>query len=182
MTTIVIYLIGRPGTGKLTIAHELAKQGHYLILDNHLINNPIFSLIPPGEKLSGLAWRSIDRIRTSVLDFIAQQPHGNYIATNVLYNTCYDRRIYAQVEEAAHYRKSILLPFILEISSKERARRVQSPQRKALYKTICANSQDDELPLLSPNHPLTTHLDVTDLTAFQAAEYIQKKALSFLDS
>ncbi|HJD60261.1 MAG TPA: hypothetical protein LFW20_06440 [Rickettsia endosymbiont of Omalisus fontisbellaquei] len=43
MTTI-IYLIGKPGTGKYTIAKELSKSG-YVICDNQLINKPIFALL-----------------------------------------------------------------------------------------------------------------------------------------
>lgn len=40
---ITLYLIGFAGTGKYTIAKELVKFG-YKVIDNHLINNPIFSL------------------------------------------------------------------------------------------------------------------------------------------
>ncbi|MEY4463771.1 MAG: hypothetical protein RLZZ81_742 [Pseudomonadota bacterium] len=43
MTTI-IYLIGKPGTGKYTIAKELVESV-YIICDNQLINNPIFALL-----------------------------------------------------------------------------------------------------------------------------------------
>jgi shikimate kinase len=182
MSSILIYLIGRPGTGKLSIARELSSVWDYLILDNHLINNPIFSLIPPGVKLSALVWRSIDRIRASVLDFIAQQSEGNYVLTNVLYNTPSDRRIYAQVEETAHYRKSLLIPFVLDISPEERAKRIQSPDRKPLYKTTHPNSLDDTLSLLAPCHPHTTHLDVTELTATEVAHSIQERVLSVLSS
>lgn len=38
---ITLYLIGFAGTGKYTIAKELAKVG-YKLVDNHLINNSIF--------------------------------------------------------------------------------------------------------------------------------------------
>ncbi|MCC8400282.1 MAG: hypothetical protein LN563_06965 [Rickettsia endosymbiont of Platyusa sonomae] len=44
MATIIIYLIGKPGTGKYTIAKEIARAG-YSICDNQHINNPIFSLL-----------------------------------------------------------------------------------------------------------------------------------------
>lgn len=44
LNTTVIYLIGLSGTGKYTIAKELAKSG-YRIADNQLMNNPIFELL-----------------------------------------------------------------------------------------------------------------------------------------
>jgi dephospho-CoA kinase len=34
--TTIIYLIGKPGTGKYTISQELAKSG-YVICDNQLV-------------------------------------------------------------------------------------------------------------------------------------------------
>ena len=39
--TNIIYLIGKSGSGKYTIAKELAKHG-YIICDNQLINYPVF--------------------------------------------------------------------------------------------------------------------------------------------
>ena len=42
--TFIIYLIGKPGVGKYTIAKELETY-EYIICDNQLINNSIFSLL-----------------------------------------------------------------------------------------------------------------------------------------
>ena len=42
--TVILYLIGKAGTGKYTIAKEIEKSG-FSLCDNHLINNPIFSLL-----------------------------------------------------------------------------------------------------------------------------------------
>lgn len=84
MTTI-IYLIGKPGTGKYTIAKELAKNG-YIICDNQLINNPIFALLQyDGFKdIPEFAWEIIGKIRTNIFDFITREPSNNYVLTNVL--------------------------------------------------------------------------------------------------
>ncbi len=54
MTAVLVYLIGRPGTGKLTIAQTFISNRNYLIVDNHLINNPIFSLI--RQETKSQAW------------------------------------------------------------------------------------------------------------------------------
>lgn len=40
----IIYITGKPGMGKYTIAQELKKIG-YIVCDNQLINNPIFELL-----------------------------------------------------------------------------------------------------------------------------------------
>jgi hypothetical protein len=45
MKNTIIYLIGFPGTGKYTIAREIAQQEDFRLVDNHLVNNPLFNLI-----------------------------------------------------------------------------------------------------------------------------------------
>ncbi len=66
MTTI-IYLIGKPGTGKYTIAKYLAKQG-YIICDNQLINNPVFALLKYDgfKNIPESAWHIIKKIRDNI--------------------------------------------------------------------------------------------------------------------
>lgn len=44
-TTTIIYLTGKPGVGKYTIAKELAANHGFIVCDNQLINNPIFELL-----------------------------------------------------------------------------------------------------------------------------------------
>ena len=43
--TTIIYLTGKPGIGKYTIAKELAKSHGFIVCDNQLINNLIFELL-----------------------------------------------------------------------------------------------------------------------------------------
>ena len=43
--TNIIYLTGKPGVGKYTIAKELAANHGFIVCDNQLINNPIFELL-----------------------------------------------------------------------------------------------------------------------------------------
>jgi len=45
---VVLYLIGFAGTGKLTIAQVLEPLG-FKIIDNHLINDPIFKALDLGK-------------------------------------------------------------------------------------------------------------------------------------
>jgi shikimate kinase len=50
MNGALIYLIGFAGCGKLTIAKAIQKKIDCILVDNHLINNVIFSLIDPDGK------------------------------------------------------------------------------------------------------------------------------------
>ncbi|MBX9697374.1 MAG: hypothetical protein K2X53_04745 [Alphaproteobacteria bacterium] len=70
--TKVIYLIGKPGTGKYTISQALVKKG-YTICDNQLINNPIFALIDYDEftMVPDRAWKAIAQVRNAVFDFLS---------------------------------------------------------------------------------------------------------------
>ncbi len=45
MKNTIMYLIGYGGTGKYTIAKEIAALTGAVVVDNHLINNPVFSVV-----------------------------------------------------------------------------------------------------------------------------------------
>lgn len=61
---VTIYLTGKAGVGKYTIAKQLAEH-NFKILDNHLINNPIFSLLDldRASPIPQDAWVAVSRIR-----------------------------------------------------------------------------------------------------------------------
>lgn len=175
MTTI-IYLIGRAGTGKYTIAQELAKVGNR-VADNQLVNNPIFALLDRDGNaiktpIPGYAWKVIERIRDAVFDFIAMEKENNYVLTNELYETLYDRKIYAQVEEMASKRGSVFVPVKLHISKEENAKRVQNPNRAQRFKTLKLDEELFSKPLLFIDHLNLLELDVSALTATEAAAHI----------
>lgn len=86
----IVYMIGIPAVGKYSTASVLARWTGAKLVDNHLINNPIFSVahldgtdrypFPMG------GWKYMGRIRRAVLAFIRE--FGNlddsYIFTNVM--------------------------------------------------------------------------------------------------
>ena len=172
-STIILYLIGKPGTGKYTIAKEIEKSG-YTICDNHLINNPIFSLL----KLDGVspipqfAWDAIAQIREGIFDFLRHETLRNYILTNVLYDIDCDRQIYKQVERMALERNSFFFPITLSISEAENIKRIQNHDRHSRYKSINIEDVYPEHPLLPISHPNLFDLDVTHLSAKEAATKI----------
>lgn len=53
----IIYLIGPPAVGKFTVAKAIAKLNDAAVVDNQLINIPIFSLLtewPDAEVTKGM--------------------------------------------------------------------------------------------------------------------------------
>ncbi len=96
-TSSIIYLTGKPGVGKYTLAQEwtqeLAESYGLIICDNQLINNPIFQLLQNDgyAEIPEFAWDSIAKIRTEVFKFLTKVPWNSYVLTNNLYEDEGDR-------------------------------------------------------------------------------------------
>lgn len=174
---ITLYLIGFSGTGKYTIAKEVAKSG-YKIVDNQLINNPIFSLLDLYNipHVPGKAWKAIDQIRKIVLDFMAQNQEFNYILTNELLEG--EHELYNQIKDVAEKRNSLFIPVKLFISPEEHEKRVINPERKERFKSIEPIEAWERKALITISHPHLLEVDVTHLSPLQAAREI----LNFVES
>src|SRR5665213_4174012 len=84
----VIYLIGALAVGKFTVAKAIAEINGAAVVDNQLINLPIFSLLtgwPDAEVTEGM-WREIDFVRDAVFRIIEEvAPRSvSYVLTNAL--------------------------------------------------------------------------------------------------
>lgn len=179
---IILYLIGKPGTGKYTISLELSKAG-YLVCDNQLINAPIFTVFGYDSfstKFPRYGWTCIGKIREAVFDFIISEKYKNYVLTNVLCETQEDHDTYTKVEQMAFKRSSLFIPVKLILSEEENLRRVTMASRKERQKTT--NPKDIlSLSLINITHPNLLELDVTHLLARDAAQVILKHAFSIGD-
>ncbi|WP_341756738.1 MULTISPECIES: hypothetical protein [unclassified Candidatus Tisiphia] len=166
MTTTIIYLIGKPGTGKYTIAKEIAKAG-YSICDNQHINNPIFALLNYDglTPIPEFAWDAIGLIREGIFNFLSQEISNNYVLTNCLYEVDGDRKLFNQVQQLAANRKSVFIPIKLLISAEENIKRIQHLDRLPRYKSIDVQDVYPEYPLIQISHPNLFELDVTNLFA-----------------
>ena len=178
--TNIIYLIGRCGTGKYTIAKELAKSG-YVVCDNHLINNPINVLLKYDgfTSIPDYGWDAIAKIRSNVFDFIVKEPNNSYVLTNVLYDEEGDRRIYEQVRHMALKRKSGFFPIKLLISYEENLKRITQISRRERWKSIDPKHADPANPLINITHPHLLELDVTSINPVEAAKVIHAHCGSF---
>lgn len=180
--SFLIYLTGKPGTGKYTIAKALSKQG-FIICDNQLINNPIFELLNYDgfSSIPRFGWDAIGRIREAVFDFLKVEQKNSYVLTNNLAENEGDRNLYNQVKVVAETRGSAFIPVRLIISEEEHLKRVTQPERRKRWKSIDPADVYDQTPLLKIKHPNYLELDVSELEAEEAVckimDHIKKIAI-----
>ena len=180
MTNVIIYLIGFSGVGKLTIAKELSQRINARIVDNHLINNPILSLIPLDGKtpIPNIVWERIAEIREIVFSTIEEvsPANFNFIFTNeLLESSQQDIDAYHRIAAIAHKRKSIFVPIRLVCDADELYKRVSSVERVTRFKMASIESTQSKLEkesLFTPPATFTQTIDVTHLSAKQVAEKI----------
>ncbi len=174
--TIIVYLTGKPGVGKFTIAKALSKNYNFIICDNQLINNPIFELLQYDgyATIPDFAWDAIARIRTEIFALLTKVPQNNYILTNCLAENDEDKKLYEEVEHMAHLRNSIFIPVRLSITKEKHLKRIVQQERRARWKSIDPREADDHGPMLSITHPNLLELDITTLAPENAAEAIAK--------
>lgn len=172
----VIYLIGRPGSGKYTVAKELQKH-NYVLCDNHLINNPIFSLLDLANIIPEHAWSAVDKIRSAVFDFIKTELNSDnfnkngFVFTNVLYEGQeYDAMVYEKIQEIAEGHNFI--PVKLTLSPEENLKRIKSIERVKMHKSVNPDSLELDKNLINISHPNLLELDVTNMPAKDAAAKI----------
>lgn len=171
----MIYLMGFAGSGKLTIAKELNKQGDFTIVDNHYINNVVFKLIGRGPLPQG-TWEQIEKVRTAVFDTIQNLSplENNFIFTNELIAD--DPRaeiVYNRIQILAKKRQAVFLPVRLLVSAEELVKRVTSEEREALHKEMNVEAAIKKVESKQVfDAPEILSLQVTSLTAKEAADVI----------
>lgn len=180
--TTIIYLTGKPGVGKYTIAKELAANHGFIVCDNQLINNPIFELLSYDgyAKIPDFAWDAIARIRAEVFDFLAKSTQNSYVLTNCLADTEEDKQLYGQVQKMAEKRGSLFIPVQIQISKEEHLKRLTRPERRERWKSIDPIDAEDHGPLISISHPNLLELNVSNLSPEDAAMAIMKHIKSLL--
>lgn len=183
MTTIILYLIGRSGSGKYTIAKHIEKYG-FKIVDNHLINNPIFSLLDlsDGKSIPAFAKKYTAGIRATVFDFISQEKQHNYVLTNELLEDKTHYFVFNQVQQMAERRNSLFIPIRLHISKEENIRRIQMPERVLRFKSNRIDEEAYSKPLIQVNHANVIDIRIDGLTAQDCSQKIHQLLQQILAS
>ena len=176
MHSTVVYLIGYPGVGKLTIARALCRLTGARLVDNHIANNPIFSIIGAdgNTRIPEAAWDRVKALRDILFDTILHvAPRTlSYVLTNVLHDDDGDRNLFEQVRRLAEQRASLFVPVVLHCEKREHLRRVAAPGRADHYKDTNPSGLEKlmaEHPLLPVVHPHLLVLDTTALSPQEAA-------------
>jgi hypothetical protein len=176
----LIYLIGYPGTGKYTIAQDIVQKTGFRLVDNHLINNPIFSVIRlDGQtKLPERVWTNVTKVWEAVSDTLihVSQPDESFILTNWLRDGDEGDQIhFERVCNIAVQRRAHFVPIRLLISDVgEHARRITTPSRKDRMKQTDpeAPQRYASMDVLQVGHPNVLSLDITRLTASEAGDIV----------
>lgn len=175
-----IYLLGFPGTGKYTVAQLIAARGGFRIVDNHLVNNPVFTVVRVDGKtaLPKAVWTHAAAIGRVVFECIRtlSPPDFSFVLTNALYeDDPADHAWFAEIEGLAAERGALFVPVRLVISdTEEHRRRVTDPNRESRMKETdpAAPERYGQRAVLNPNHPNLLSLDTTNLGAEETAEKI----------
>lgn len=170
--TYFLYLIGKSGVGKYTVAKALESHG-FILCDNQLINYPIFSLLKYDgfTPIPEAAWDAIAGIRKIMYDFISHETVHNYVFTNVLGEIPRDHDVFAQVQNLAKKRHSLFIPVKMNCTIDENIQRIQNPERGKRYKSLDVQDVYSQ-NIIHITHPNLLELDVTRLPPETVVEHI----------
>lgn len=178
----IIYLIGIPAVGKYTVAKELGRMTGAKVVDNQLINTPVFSVVgydgtdafpfPRG------AWAQIGKIHLAVLAVIRDfcPPDASFVFTNTLdAREPLDRAWFRRVERLAKQRKAAFFPVWLTCEAAVIRQRKDTPDRRARLKDIDLTNiskWSEEVEVLRVPHPNALTLDTSHSEPGQTARRI----------
>jgi len=180
MDNTIIYLLGHEGVGKYTIAKEITKLTGAKLVDNHAINNPIFSVIHSDGKndLPEAVWYRVRQVRAAVFETIAtlSPPEYSFVFTNALKEgRAKDKVVFNQIVEIARVRSSQLAIIRLSCSTEEITKRIVNNDRRERHKSTdsqAAKLRNESQKVFEPEQANVLNLDVTELSARAAAETI----------
>ncbi len=176
----IVLLIGFAGTGKYTIGRELCERTGARLIDNHLINNPIFTVVNADgvTPLPARVWDRVKEVRATVYQAIRElsPPEMGFVFTMELREgNPEDHRAFWDLDQLAVARQSRFVPIRLICGVEELCRRVVDSGRVAMLKEISpdlARRKSLEDVVLNVPHPNLRTLDVTKRSASGSVDAI----------
>jgi hypothetical protein len=176
----IVALIGFAGTGKYTLGRELCERTGARLIHNHLINNPIFTVVGADgvTQLPTGVWDRVEEIRATVYQAIRElsPPEMSFVITMELRESNpLDHLAFEDLAELAIARQSRFVPIRLICGVDELCRRVADPGRVAMLKEISpelARKKGLEDEVLNVPHPNLRTLDVTKRTVSGSVDAI----------
>jgi len=178
----IIYLIGIPAVGKYTVAREIGRLTGAKVVDNQLINTPVFSVVGyDGTSTFPLpqgAWAHIEKIRRAVLAAIREfcPPDASFVFTNVLDASAPgDKALFRRIERLAQQRKAGFFPVWLTCEATMLRQRKDTPERRARLKDSDVTTISwwlQEFEVLRVPHPNALTLDTSHCGPEQTAQRI----------
>jgi hypothetical protein len=186
----MVALIGFAGTGKYTIGRELCRRTGAKLIDNHLINNPIFTVVDADgiTPLPGAIWGKVKAVRQVVYESIKElsPPDMSFVFTiQLIEKDPEDHGAFADLVELAAGRESLFVPIRLICEVDELCRRIVSPTRIKMLKEVSPESarrRAADHTVLNPSHPNLRTVDVTHKLAIESAEEIIREVKSIKEN
>jgi AAA domain len=179
--SVVVQLLGYPGTGKYTVAKELVRameaDGRTTrLLDNHASGNLILSLVPtPTHGIPAPVMDRIIEVRDAVLATLEQHTPRDWSIVFTNFPPDAERaRALDRHREVAAVRGAGFVPVLLECDPDEVLRRVVAPERAARHKLVDPVRMREILEEAVPLPPWDDirRIDVTTLPPPEAARVI----------
>ncbi|HYJ47796.1 MAG TPA: hypothetical protein VEV81_14360 [Pyrinomonadaceae bacterium] len=166
----IILLMGFAGTGKYTVGRILSSLTGAKLVDNHLINNPLFTVLDADgvTPLPAPVWDKVKQIRRIVYETIRElsPPNMSFIFTMELRESnTGDHFAFVELKKLAEARGGLFVPFRLVCDVEELCRRVASPGRAEQLKETSpelARKKFAEDQVLLPRHRNLRTIDVTN--------------------
>src|SRR5712671_5240313 len=141
LESTMVLLIGFAGTGKYTIGRELCERTGAKLIDNHLINNPIFRVVDVDgvTPLPARVWDRVKEVRATVYKAIRElsPPGMGFVFTmDLRESNPADHNAFRDLERLAAARQCRFIPIRMICGVEELSRRVADPARAAMLKEI----------------------------------------------
>jgi predicted kinase len=180
---LIIHINGWPGSGKLTIAREMAREMGARLLDNHTIINPAQAMF---ERRDPLHYSLRKALRAAIFDHLRQMRQGaTLILTDALSDDAYDSGVFDEYRALAVQRDATLVAVVLDCSPERNAERLAAAGRAERHKltsqAVLDGLRANHRLLRAPGLPLV-ELDVSELSATQAARTLAERCHAAAES